>query len=754
MGAGIDPTAGPIDFSQSIPAPPAKSGVEAVVGWLVDAVRGTSIRTSLYLLFGLCAVVMGGQSGLALIDAWKQVTATADIERIAITNRELFIALQSSLAERGPLFIALEAVDPADPKLIAQFAEARAKAGPAIEALVSACGAFRCADGDVAGTLRRLLAATVAVRQKADSAIQQPLAARPAGLAKEWFASALALGNELERISTALTDKIRMADPQIAELVGIKEAAWITRAVGGTERTIIQQIRAARAYPVEAREKRAALGGQAEAAWRIVKMLSARPGVPAPVVEAVTSAQNSLFDVYAKTRSDIEKAASEGRESPLSDLQLMAAANSALDQVVAVCNVALDEIIAYAQRQSVAARGRLALYGGGLVLALAIGVTGFLFAWRRLAGPISLMSLAMLRMAEGDISADMPNQGRRDEIGDVARAAQILRQSLVRMREMEAEQRDAETRLAAERQAAQEREAAQQKAAEAKSAAERKAAVAALADRFEAAVGEVIDTVSSAATELQASANTLTQTAEATQRMSGSVAAASEQASANVRSVAGASEQMSRSISQISRQVVDSRTIAGEAVAQAQRTDARIAELSQAASRIGDVVKMITAIAEQTNLLALNATIEAARAGVAGKGFAVVAQEVKALASQTAKATEDIGRQIADMQAATGESVAAIKEIGATIARVSEIASGIAAAMEEQGAATGEIARNVQQAAKGTAEVAANITDVNRGAAETGSASAQVLTSAQSLAGESHHLKQEVERFLATVRAA
>ena len=205
---------------------------------------------------------------------------------------------------------------------------------------------------------------------------------------------------------------------------------------------------------------------------------------------------------------------------------------------------------------------------------------------------------------------------------------------------------------------------------------------------------------------------------------------------------------------EIGRQVQELSRIAADAVKQARQTDGRINELSQAAGRIGDVVKLITAIAEQTNLLALNATIEAARAGEAGRGFAVVASEVKQLASQTAKATDDISSQIAGMQAATQESVGAIKEIGATIGRISEIAATIAAAVEEQGAATQEIARNVGEAAKGTAQVASNITDVNRGAGETGSASSQVLASAQSLSSESNHLKAEVDRFLSTVRAA
>jgi methyl-accepting chemotaxis protein len=210
---------------------------------------------------------------------------------------------------------------------------------------------------------------------------------------------------------------------------------------------------------------------------------------------------------------------------------------------------------------------------------------------------------------------------------------------------------------------------------------------------------------------------------------------------------------MATSIAEISRQVQESSNIAVEAVRQAERTDARIGELSQAANRIGDVVKLITAIAEQTNLLALNATIEAARAGEAGKGFAVVAQEVKQLASQTAKATDEIRGQIAGMQTATQESVTAIKEIGDTIGRISQIATTVASAVEEQGAATQEIAHNVQRAVAGTSQVASNITEVTRGANETGAASSQMLVSAQSLANESSRLKLEVEKFLSTVRA-
>ncbi len=372
-----------------------------------------------------------------------------------------------------------------------------------------------------------------------------------------------------------------------------------------------------------------------------------------------------------------------------------------------------------------------------MIVAAAVGIAlglafGFLVGQFGIAKPIRSIVELLHKLASGNFTAEVLGVERKDEIGEIAKSALVFRDNGLAKDRLEMEQKEAEKR----------------------SADQRKAEMAKMADDFEGAVGEIIETVSSASTELEAAAGTLTKTAGRAQELTTMVAAASEEASTNVQSVASATEELSSSVNEIGRQVQEFARIANEAVDQARRTNGRVEDLSKAANRIGDVVELINTIAGQTNLLALNATIEAARAGEAGRGFAVVASEVKALAEQTAKATGEIGQQIAGIQAATQESVGAIKEISSTIEKLSEISATIASAVEEQGAATQEISRNVQQAAQGTQQVSSNIVDVNRGASETGSASSQVLTSAQSLSSDSNRLKLEVSKFLHTVRAA
>jgi methyl-accepting chemotaxis protein len=401
----------------------------------------------------------------------------------------------------------------------------------------------------------------------------------------------------------------------------------------------------------------------------------------------------------------------------------------AIDAVLKSVERIRDEAeVAYtASRRSVSMQTGFAIP----LIILSVVFLGTLVA-RSISRPIVRMTEAMTELANGNVKIVPPGVGRKDEVGAMASAVQVFRDNMIEAERLRTEQTEAEKRASGEK----------------------RATLHTFATEFQTAVGNVVDLVSSASTELEAAAQTLTKTAGTTQTLSTNVAGASDQASENMQSVAAATEELAASVGGIMRQVQESSKIAADAVRQAQQTDARMSALSKASARIGEAVKIISAIAEQTNLLALNATIEAARAGDAGKGFAVVAAEVKALASQTAKATDEIGQQISGIQTAAQESVAYSQEINTTINRISEISSMIASAIEEQGAAMQGIARNVQQAASRTAQVASNITEVNRGASETGSASAQVLSSAQGLSNESVRLKSEVEKFLAKVRAA
>lgn len=405
------------------------------------------------------------------------------------------------------------------------------------------------------------------------------------------------------------------------------------------------------------------------------------------------------------------------------------AARTSLEQAIATATQ-LSEMASADAAAGLVRAGRTRILVGLVVALLLLGTA--VYASLAVGRPVRRIGEVLKQLADGDRTVRIPYTNRSDEIGDTARMADIFKDSMVRVEQIEAEQKHVEERSQAERRTEMHR----------------------LADMFETTVGEIVNTVSSTSAELETAAATLARTAESTQELTVALAASAQQASNNVQTVSQAADEISASASEINRQVQESSGIARQAVQQAERTDVRMSELTAAAGRIGDVLKLISAIAAQTNLLALNATIEAARAGDAGRGFAVVAAEVKTLAQRTAQATKEIGEQISGMQAATQDSVTALQEIGSTIVRLSEIASSVASSVEAQDMTAIQISTSVKHAAHGTSQVASGLSDVNKEASHTGSASGRVLSSARALSVESNKLREKANTFLANVRAS
>jgi len=466
-----------------------------------------------------------------------------------------------------------------------------------------------------------------------------------------------------------------------------------------------------------------------------VNTMKDRFGVDIAILQIAGNSVKTLATTIAGVKPDFaqvqqamhENIIQQGEINGTPVVSIFGAIKSYSGEPIAVVQIVRDAT-AYAQLRQKSTIWLAMITLAAVIMAILISI----WLGRGLARPIRALESTMRKIAAGDHNLDVPGADRGDEIGSMAAAVEVFKDNLAETGRLRASQE--QQRIEAEN--------------------ERRNTLHALAQRFEDSVGQVVHSVGSAATELRVTAESMAGTAEEATQQTTVVASASQEVSRNSQAVAAAIEEMNASINEIAQQVNESAKVTGEAVTQANHTNAGVRDLAQAAQKIGDVVKLISEIAAQTNLLALNATIEAARAGEAGRGFAVVASEVKELATQTSRATDEISAQVNAIQSATKSSVDAIDGITRTIAKVNEIASTIASAVEEQGAATREIAHNVAQAAQGTTEVSSNIAGVREAAHRTGDSAEQVVTAAAALSESGEMLRQQVSQFLSEVRAA
>ncbi len=687
-----------------------------------------SIRTILNAVFltlasALCVVLV-----LQIAGAWHEVRSAQRIEALATADRDVFQAMTTMRQIRGAVQTVIQGADDPGPAL----ADNRNKIHQLLES------ALRTAEhADLAGGAQ-LIAAVKAKAADADrfwpdvdAVGRKPKAERDLKPTMPWYDGYGGVVDALGSLSLSIGNEARVADAFISEYVVAREMAWVLRDASGSECTVSRSfVGKSQTFPPAARSRLDGLRAAGQVAWSTLNDLLARPGVAEPLVSAVREAR-TLSDKANAERDAIYKRFDDSGKPVVSPEDWTRTCNAPFPAIMNIAGASANLMQSHAATLESRAWRRVAIEGTGLAAAVGFSLLGLLLVRRRFGRPVESLTTAIGHLARQDYNVPVRGTGYADELGTMAETLETLRQSA----------------LAAER-------AARDSLAAKESELKRASAIDGHCRAFDASIRAALETVDRATGNMTQTATGMSQTAESSASRAAAAASASGNASTNVQTVAAAAEELASSVSEISRQVAAAARVAATASERAGRTNESVQGLADAAQKIGEVVKLISAIAGQTNLLALNATIEAARAGEAGKGFAVVASEVKSLATQTAKATEEIAQQVSAIQGATGDAVTAIKEIGTVIAEVNEISATIAAAVEEQGAATQEIARNAQQAAAGTTEVAQNISGVTEAAGKTGSAAAGMLEAVAAVTKQSAALRAEVDGFLRQIRAA
>ncbi len=665
--------------------------------------------------------------------AWHTLATDTRLARIADATGPAFRAMHNLRLDRSMTARALGTAGTIDPGQSKQINEARQAELPALRAAIAALREVDLPERDaIVARLEKATDTLVGLEKDSDDDFAKPKEQRRASLPQAHAAVTLELIDTIGKVSDNLSMLAKLSDPFVDQMFATRDLAWIVRSDGGDISVMVSNAIPAKQITPANVLKYNMLIGRTDAAWLALEKILAGQSIPPALADAVAKAKGSYFaQEFLSRRDQIVRSLAAGEPSKITMSESTADSVPRLGSITAVAEAALDAAKTYADARVGAAERSLAVQLALLAAALSFGAAGTLLVSRRVAQPLQSIQAAMMKVAGGDLDTDVPHADRHDEIGGLAQALVTFKQNAVEKTRIENAEHERALHTEQRQQAIESHIAA-----------------------FEAEMGAALKALAEASDAMRATSTKLSDTAEQTNRQAKSAAGASAYASSNVQTVAAASQELTTSIGEIGRQVTHASTVADRAVTETKATDATVHGLADATQRIGQIVGLISEIAAQTNLLALNATIEAARAGDAGRGFAVVATEVKSLATQTAKATDDITAQIADIQRVAAEAAQAMRRIGGTIGEVNQVAGSIAAAVEQQGAAAQEITRNTQEAAHRTVEVSENVTGVTAGADATGIAAADVHASSETLARQTERLRLQVDDFLAKIRAA